>query len=245
MADVRPFRGIRFDPARVDIGAVVCPPYDVISPAEQRAYHLRDAHNIIRVELGEGPTDPDVPGNRYERRRPGPERLAGRWLPAARAATDRLSLRAGLPAGGETRHRRGLLVAGRLHDPAPTGVLPHEDTRKGPIDDRLALLRATATNVSPLWLLYDDGDGQVGRAIARAWESPAGGGRRGGGRFTPSVGAGRSGDAARHHGRLCHPSALHRRRSPPLQNGAGLSGRATRGRRGAGSEGPTRGTSLP
>ena len=65
MADVRPFRGWRFDPARVDLGAAVCPPYDVISPEEQRAYHARDAHNVIRVELGLGSTDPDAADNRY------------------------------------------------------------------------------------------------------------------------------------------------------------------------------------
>ena len=72
--------------------------------------------------------------------------------------------------GGKTARRRGLLAAGRLHDPSPTGVLPHEDTRKGPIADRLALLRATATNVSPLWLLYEDGDGRVGEALGSSWE---------------------------------------------------------------------------
>src|ERR671936_285537 len=65
MADVRPFRGLRFDPARVDLGAVVCPPFDVITPAEQAAYHARDPRNIVRVELGLGPADPAAPANRY------------------------------------------------------------------------------------------------------------------------------------------------------------------------------------
>ena len=34
MADIRPFRGLRFDPARVNVSAVLCPPFDVITPAE-------------------------------------------------------------------------------------------------------------------------------------------------------------------------------------------------------------------
>ena len=66
MADVRPFRGLRFDPRRVDVGAALCPPFDVMSPAEQEAYHARDPHNVVRVELGLGPADPHVPGNRYD-----------------------------------------------------------------------------------------------------------------------------------------------------------------------------------
>src|SRR6266545_3053968 len=65
MADVRPFRGLRFDPRRVDVGAALCTPFDVMSPDEQRAYHARSAHNVVRIELGLGTADPRAPGNRY------------------------------------------------------------------------------------------------------------------------------------------------------------------------------------
>ncbi|MGH2368022.1 MAG: DUF1015 domain-containing protein [Chloroflexota bacterium] len=170
MAEVRPFRGLRFDPSQVDLSAVVCPPYDVISPTEQQAYHARDAHNIVRVELGLAPTDPRVPGNRYA--------LAADAL--ARWRQEGILVPDGKPAmylyeqqfslGDRPLARRGLLVAGRLHDWSEGAVLPHEGTRAGPKEDRLALLRATETNVSPLWLLYDDGDGRVGAAVAAGWE---------------------------------------------------------------------------
>ena len=66
MADIRPFHGLRYDPARVPLGAVLCPPFDVMSPAEQEAYHARDPHNVVRIELGRGPADPSEPGNRYD-----------------------------------------------------------------------------------------------------------------------------------------------------------------------------------
>ncbi|MDQ3702191.1 MAG: DUF1015 domain-containing protein, partial [Chloroflexota bacterium] len=173
MADVRPFRGLRFDATQVDLGAAVCPPFDVISPAEQEAYHARDPHNIIRVELGLGPTDPASPGNRYA----AAAATLADWREEGTLGPD------AAPAIYLYEHafrhhdqnavRRGLFVAGRLHDPSPTGVLPHEDTRKGPIEDRLALLRATATNVSPLWLLYDDGDNAVAQALQAQWDTPA------------------------------------------------------------------------
>jgi uncharacterized protein (DUF1015 family) len=166
VADLRPFRGLHFDPARVNLSAVVCPPFDVISPAEQQAYHARDPHNIIRVELGLGPADPLAPGNRYTA---AAEALA-RWQ------AERILVRDAVPSlylyehqfvlQGRRLARRGVLVAGRLHDWTEGAVLPHEGTRAGPKQDRLALLRATRANVSPLWLLYEDTDGQIAAALA-------------------------------------------------------------------------------
>ena len=62
MADVRPFRGWRFDPSRVDVGAASVRRTTSSLPQEQRAYHERDPHNVVRVELGLGSTDPEAPG---------------------------------------------------------------------------------------------------------------------------------------------------------------------------------------
>ena len=51
MTDVRPFRALRYDPDRIDLSRVVVPPYDVISPAERRAYWEGDPHCAIRLIL--------------------------------------------------------------------------------------------------------------------------------------------------------------------------------------------------
>jgi uncharacterized protein (DUF1015 family) len=169
MADVRPFSGLRFDPRRVDVSATVCPPFDVISPAAQQGYHARDPHNVVRVELGLGPADPLAPNNRYEAaatalrdwQRAGV--LFREPAPALYLHEQRFEV------GGRGFTRRGLIVAGRLHDWSEGQVLPHEGTRSGPKQDRLALLRATHTNVSPLWLLYDDSDRAVSQAVRQAW----------------------------------------------------------------------------
>src|SRR5919202_1932013 len=40
-------------------------------------------------------------------------------------------------------------------------VRPHEQTFAGPKQDRLWLLRATRTNVSPVFTLYDDPSGEI------------------------------------------------------------------------------------
>ncbi len=171
MAEVRPFRGIRFDPRRVNASTVVCPPFDVISPTEQQAYHDRDPHNVIRLELGLGNSDPDAPDNWYARA----ASTLQAWL------RDGVLIQDATPSvylyehrfvrRGQQRARRGVLVAGRLHDWAEGIVLPHEDIRKGPIQSRLALLRSAQTNVSPLWLVYDDRGSQVASALKSSWRA--------------------------------------------------------------------------
>ena len=169
MTDVRGFRGLRYDVGRVDAGAVMCPPYDVISPEAQAAYHARSPWNVVRVELGLGPADPNAMPNRYA---DAAEALAT-WQ------SDGVLVREASPSiylhehefvhDGTRRVRRGIIVVGRLHDWSEGVVRPHEHTRAGPKADRLALLEATATNTSPLWLVYHDEDRAVASALAEAW----------------------------------------------------------------------------
>ena len=172
MTDVRGFRGLRYDPVRAPAGDVTCPPYDVIDASAQAAYHARSPWNVVRVELGSGPADLNVPGNRYE--------AAATALASWRALG--ILVREASPAmylhsqefefEGTRLVRRGILVAGRLHDWSEGVVRPHEYTRAGPKADRLALLEATATNTSPLWLVYPDPDGAVKEALADSWRHP-------------------------------------------------------------------------
>jgi uncharacterized protein (DUF1015 family) len=67
---------------------------------------------------------------------------------------------------------RGALFAGvRLSPYAEGRVRPHEQTHAGARSDRLELLRATRTNLSPILALYDDPAGAVRAALG----DPAGG----------------------------------------------------------------------
>ena len=61
MADVRPFRALRFDAARVDPALTIAPPYDVISPTSSSALYDRSPHNIVRIEYGEQSPDDTPP----------------------------------------------------------------------------------------------------------------------------------------------------------------------------------------
>ena len=52
MADVRPFRALRYG-SSLDLSPIVCPPFDTISAEQQRALYARSPHNAVRTELSE------------------------------------------------------------------------------------------------------------------------------------------------------------------------------------------------
>lgn len=172
MAEVRPFAGLRYDPAVVgDLARVVCPPYDVIPVEAQREYYQRSPYNVIRLELPLSEPS-EAPAEKYRR--------AGRtfreWLragvlkPEARPALYVYDQEFTLY--GRTLRRRGLIVALRLEEWSRGIVLPHEATHAKPKADRLALMRACAANLSPLFALYDDPHGDVAEQLARPTASP-------------------------------------------------------------------------
>ena len=52
MADVRPFRGLRFNPQQsVELGNEFCPPFDGISSEQREELLARSSHNVVRLEL--------------------------------------------------------------------------------------------------------------------------------------------------------------------------------------------------
>jgi uncharacterized protein (DUF1015 family) len=171
MADVQPFRALRFRPNAVrDLGQVLAPPYDVISPAEQEACYRRDNRNIIRLEFGlvmQGDTADD---NRYTRARA----TLSEWLRDGVVGED------GRPAyyayeqefthAGRRLTRRGFFAAVRVQPWSDGAVLPHEKTLDRPKEDRLELLRAIRTNVSPVLSLYDDPSGTVQASLGGIWD---------------------------------------------------------------------------
>lgn len=163
MVDVRPFRGLRFDPQRIgDLSRVVCPPYDVISPAERRELLALSPYNIVRVELPADQT-PEA----YDEA----ARTLAQWRAEGVLTTETVACfylyEVRFPSEGRTAVRRSLVAAVRL-DPWEAGqVLPHERTLAGPKEDRLRLLRATRANISPVWLLHHGGIEPL--AVAWAW----------------------------------------------------------------------------
>jgi uncharacterized protein (DUF1015 family) len=157
MPDVRPFRGIRYS-SPTELANLVCPPFDVISEAEQDQLYLRDPHNAIRLEL---PKKADGAQGDYA------DVCATfhRWLDDGvlrQDPADSLYIYRQDFADSDGRRRRVAGVLGALALEAfgaQSGVLPHERTMPGPKEDRLALLRACPANFSPIYAIYRGGRG--------------------------------------------------------------------------------------
>ena len=147
MPELRPFRGIRY--SSHDLRDLACPPYDVISPEDQARLHRRHPHNAVHLELARG----------HEKYRKTAETFK-RWLSTDVLRQDdapslyvyRQDFR---DQRGQERRVAGVIGALRLEPWGPrSGVVPHERTMPGPIEDRLALMRACPVNISPIYAIY-------------------------------------------------------------------------------------------
>ncbi len=150
------------------LSVLIAPPYDVIDAAERARYSGVDRDNIVHVMLPEAPPGgPD--GDRY---RVAAERLAA-WRRSGVLRRDPqpvvyvLAQDFTLPTG-ERCTRRGVFAAVAAEGYEPRRVRPHERTHAGPKADRLALMRATATNIESIFLLAPDRDRALANAVAAA-----------------------------------------------------------------------------
>ncbi len=151
MVMLRPFRPLRYNPEVVgDLAAVVAPPYDVISAAHREALHQRDLHNVIRLILSQEPDPYDSAGQLLQAWRR--ERVLAR---EARPALCFYVEDFRLPSG-EQRHREGIIGVVRLEPFSSGHIRPHERTLARAKEDRMRLLRACRTNLSPLFGLFAD-----------------------------------------------------------------------------------------
>lgn len=171
MARVRPFAAFRYGRSERDISAVTAPPYDVISPPQREALLTGDPHNIVALELPEGPLDPMVEHNRYAN---GAElwqawREQGVLVQDPRQAIYVLEQRFA-HAGRSIRRRAFILEVGL--EPFEAGVvLPHERTLPKALGDRFELIKSTAANLSQIFGLFDDSSHLTDALFARAMES--------------------------------------------------------------------------
>ncbi|MEK9659378.1 MAG: DUF1015 domain-containing protein [Chloroflexota bacterium] len=159
--DLRPFRAVRYTPAAGPMEQLLCPPYDVISVAQERALLARNPHNMVRLELAE--MSGDAPPSRYSDAAAAFAAMQADGTLARDDAPSYYLLRQRFSMDGRTHERWGLLGALKAEE-LGTGVLPHEDTAPGPKADRLALMEATGANFSPIMLLYRDPSGTVDAA---------------------------------------------------------------------------------
>jgi uncharacterized protein (DUF1015 family) len=152
MPDLGAFRGVRYARSE-ELSDIVCPPFDVISETAQRKLHERHPHNAVRIELPFSEThDPD------DRYRKAAVQFSA-WLEEGVLVPDEQPClyvyRQDFTHNGSPKRVTGVIGALRLQELGEeSGILPHERTMPGPIEDRLALLRACPVNISPIYAIY-------------------------------------------------------------------------------------------
>ena len=67
MAEIRPFRALRYDSNRVALKDVLTQPYDKITPAMQDRYYAANPANLIAIEKGRTFPDDSAANNVYTR----------------------------------------------------------------------------------------------------------------------------------------------------------------------------------
>jgi uncharacterized protein (DUF1015 family) len=147
MAVVKPFRAERYDEQSAGpLEQLVAPPYDVISPDDRLELLARSPYNVVHLTLPD--TEEDAGAAIADWRRRGvlarDEEPAYWFLSQDYVGPD-----------GVARNRSGLVASLRAEPYENRVVLPHERTHSGPKEGRLRLLRATRTQLEPIFLLYE------------------------------------------------------------------------------------------
>jgi uncharacterized protein (DUF1015 family) len=175
MADIRPFRALRYDPQRVNQEQVVTQPYDKVTATMQARYYDASPYNLMRIILGRREAEDNTAHNVYTRaaswsaewRKQGILRQDAE--PSIYPYLQTFAVPPSLGMGEKRFERRGWIALGRVDDYSAGVVFRHEQTLAKPKADRLELLRATRAHYEQLFLLYED-SGEIDALLRPATE---------------------------------------------------------------------------
>lgn len=163
MATVKVFPALRFTDKAGDIAKNVCPPYDIVSPAEREAYIRESENNIIRLELPVGENAYANAAALYKKMRQDGV-LACDRTPGFYVYEEEFS------AYGKTYRIKGIFARVKLCEFSENVVLPHEETLSKAKADRFNLMSATYCNFSPIYSMYTDEAHEISGKIAALTE---------------------------------------------------------------------------
>jgi uncharacterized protein (DUF1015 family) len=164
MPELHPIPAIRYNvEQKRDLSTKIAPPYDVLDEGPKQELLSRDPRNVVAIDLPVTPPKTLGPDKAYDK--------AGQtmrdWLeegtltridkPAIYAYEQRYEV------NGQTLKRRGLfggLKVEQFNRPKG-GIFRHEEVIKGGVDDRYKLTEATQAQLSPVFGMFADPEGQV------------------------------------------------------------------------------------
>ncbi len=154
MAEIIPFKGILYNPEKIDASSAMAPPYDVVARNLKNELYAKSPNNIIRIDFGKDKDGDNEEENRYTRA----SRFLSDWLNEGILINDPDSVyycyEVTYEIDGKTEKTRGFLGAVRVEELGSGRVHPHEMTYSKPKSDRLNILKHCNANTSPIFSLY-------------------------------------------------------------------------------------------
>lgn len=173
MAQIRPFSGIRYaSELNAQFANLIAPPYDVLDEAGKRRFQNRHPNNIVHVDLPFMPPKAAGPDALYQQS----ATTLQTWLKAGVLHRDPrpclYPYSQTYQHGGRSFHRRGFIALVKLSPFGEGEVVPHEQTYKGPIEDRLKLMQHTGVQLSPIFGLFPDPRNEVTNLLYKNLSRP-------------------------------------------------------------------------
>lgn len=160
MADIRPFRGWRYNPAKVsDLSQVITQPYDKVSKELQQTYLARNPNSFVHLIL-------PAAAEPYAYSAATCRQWSDQGILIRDAQPAIYVLHQDFEIGGQKKTRRSFVAAIRADEFEKGTVLPHERTLSKPKADRLNLLRTTRMDYEQIFMLYSDPEGVVEQALS-------------------------------------------------------------------------------
>ena len=174
MALIAPFRGLRFNPDKINnLDEVITPPYDVISEEDGAKFLEKNAYNMIQLDLRNNSHDSAEDGDagRYRQARS----LFDAWQEEQILVRDKqpciyLYYIEYIHPSGRKMTRKGLISLVGLAEFAEGIVRPHEKTFEAVIVDRMRLVDECRAQFSQVFSIYNDSENVVISALEQARE---------------------------------------------------------------------------
>ncbi len=151
MAQIKAFKGLRFNTTTAgDIKSLCCPPYDIISEEQRLGFLKANENNIIRLELPKEGENPYTTAAQVLKFWEDKGILIREEKPALYVYEEEFT------AYGKRNSIKGLICRLKVEEFEKGVVLPHEFTLSKAKEDRLNLMKATNCNFSQIYGLYMD-----------------------------------------------------------------------------------------
>jgi uncharacterized protein (DUF1015 family) len=167
VAEIYPFRGVRYNPRLVkDLAGVICPPYDIISPQLQQELYHRHEYNFVRLEHNRELAQDTTKDNKYTRSAATLEHWLGKGILVAEEVPAIYLHDHYFNYKGKNYRRRSIIVRVRLEGWDRMVVRPHEGTLVEHTNDRLSMLWVCQANTSPILALFQDNEQRLSSLLA-------------------------------------------------------------------------------